>query len=146
MLSVHLKCALANECRTIWFRRQKNFLNIVVPLHANTGLLFDILPHVGFSLLPFVLLHMYVKYLISSKKPVKHSTVVLECSRSNSEFPDCAERSPAGQSLLSSSPPPHPPSPPPNPTRRFSFHMPRFLSVSTHRFPSKAMPRRDCCN
>lgn len=63
---------------------------------------------VGFSLPPFVLLHMYVKYLISSKKPVKHSTVVPECSRSNSEFPDCAERSPAGQSLLSSSPPPHP--------------------------------------
>lgn len=54
---------------------------------------------VSFSLPPFVLLHMYVKYLIISKKPVKHSTVVLECSRSNSEFPERTERSPAGQSV-----------------------------------------------
>lgn len=139
LLSVYLKCTLTNECIRFW--RQKYFFNILVSLHANTKLLFDILSHLGrFSLLPFVLLHTYVKYLISSKKPVKHSTVVLECSRSNSEFPDCTERSPAGQSLLFSS------SPFSNPTRRRSLPMPRFLSASTHRFPSKAVPSRDRCN
>lgn len=139
LLSGYLKCTLANECIRLW--RQKNFFNILVSLHDNTKLLFDILSHLDrFSLPPFVLLHMYVKYLISSKKPVKHSTVVLECSRSNSEFPDCTERSPAGQSLLSSS------SPFSNPTRRCSLPMPRFPSVSAHRFPSKAVPSRDRCN
>lgn len=140
LLSVYLKCALANECRTTRFRRQKDFLNILVPLHANTRLLYNILSQVGLWVFSPSILHMYVKYLISSKNPVKHSTVVLECNRSNSEFPDCAERSPAGQSLLSSS------SPFSNPTKRFSLHTPRFLSVSTRRFPSKAVPSRDRCN
>ena len=56
--------------------------------------------------------------------PVKHSTVILESIRSETGFSDCAERSPAGQSLLFYF------SPFPNPTRRFSLHMPTFLSVS----------------